>query len=71
VKRCAFCFKDVNQDDEENYHEVVSWVNGPKLDGPKLRAQTGSMAHKSCIDKLVHGQAPDQEGLFSDDGDTD
>jgi hypothetical protein len=39
-------------------------VNGPKLDGPKLREQTGKLAHKSCIDLLVAGQAPDQERLF-------
>ncbi len=64
MKTCAFCFNKVDQDDEENYREVVSWVNGPKLDGPKLRRQTGSMAHKVCVDKLVQGQAPDQEGLF-------
>lgn len=67
MKACSFCFKLTDQDDPETYHEVTSWVNGPKLDGPKLRQQTGSIACKSCIDKLVVGQAPDQEGLFSDD----
>jgi hypothetical protein len=62
--QCYFCNKEVDQDDEDNYREVSSWVNGPKLDGPKLRSQTGNVAHKDCVDKLVHGQAPDQEGLF-------
>jgi hypothetical protein len=66
VKSCAFCFQPVDQDDTDNYHEVASWVNGPKLDGPKLRQQTGAVAHKSCVDKLVQGQAPDQEGLFDE-----
>ena len=61
---CKFCFERVNIDDPETYHEVKSWVNGPKLDGPKLREQTGRYAHKSCIDLLVAGQAPDQERLF-------
>lgn len=65
---CDFCSKEVNLDDEENYHEVTSWVNGPKLDGPKLRERTGNVAHKSCIDKILAGQAPDQEGLFDDLG---
>jgi hypothetical protein len=68
---CHFCKKDVDLDDEELFRQVTSWVNGPKLDGPVLREQTGAFAHHYCIEMLIHGQAPDQEGLFSDDGDTD
>jgi hypothetical protein len=49
--------------DENNYVEVGSWVNGPKLDGPKLRVQTGRVAHKSCIDATIAGQAVDQPEL--------
>lgn len=63
---CAFCFDPVNTEDEENYREVSSWVNGPKLDGPKLREQTGRVAHKLCVEHLVAGQAPDQPELFDD-----
>lgn len=68
IHRCWFCHKPVDKDNEETYREVTSWVNGPKLDGPKLRTHTGALAHKSCIDNLVAGQAPDQEGLFDDLG---
>lgn len=61
---CDFCNNPVNLDDPETYHEVTSWVNGPKLDGPKLRERTGNVAHKDCVDKIIHGQSPEQEGLF-------
>jgi hypothetical protein len=61
---CRFCLNGLNPDDVDTYHEVKSWVSGPKLDGPKLREQTGNYAHKSCIDLLVAGQAPDQDRLF-------
>lgn len=61
---CAFCVRPVDLDDDETYHEVKSWVNGPKLDGPKLREQTGLVAHKACIDKVIAGQAADQPDLF-------
>lgn len=63
---CAVCGLDVDVDDPETYHEVKSWVNGPKLDGPKMREQTGEMAHKKCIDLMVAGQAPDQPTLLDD-----
>jgi hypothetical protein len=61
---CAFCSNRLDLDDPDNYREVISWVHGPKLDGPVLREQTGRMAHKDCIDKLRQGQAPDQEKLL-------
>lgn len=62
--RCKFCHQLINQDDEKNYHEILSWVHGPKLDGSSLRERTGRIAHKACIEKLKAGQAPDQEELF-------
>lgn len=62
--RCAFCDKRANPDDPDLYREVLSWVHGPKLDGPVLRERTGKVAHKDCVDKLRAGQAPDQEELF-------
>lgn len=57
---CAFCGHRANKDDPELYREVVSWVHGPKLDGPVLRQQTGNVAHKVCMEKVIRGQAPDQ-----------
>jgi hypothetical protein len=65
---CFFCEKaePVNTDDPETYHEAISWVNGPKKDGPVLRTLTGRVAHKTCVDKVIHGQAPDQPELFED-----
>lgn len=62
--RCSFCEEAVDRNDPDTYHEVKSWVNGPKLDGPKLREQTGRVAHKRCIELQVAGQAPDQPELF-------
>lgn len=62
--QCAFCEKQVDLDNTDNYREVTSWVTGPKLDGPVLREQTGRVAHQKCVDNLVHGQAPDQPELF-------
>ena len=64
IAECHVCGQQVDVDDHENYREVRSWVNGPKLDGPVLREQTGQYAHKACIMKLINGQAPDQEELF-------
>ena len=65
---CYFCDKRVDETDEENYRQVSSWVNGPKLDGPKLRQQTGLLAHKSCVKNVVAGQAPDQPTLLDEPG---
>ena len=62
--KCFFCTKPVDLDDEETFREVKSWVNGPKLDGPVLREQTGAVAHPECIRLIIHGQDPNQEGLF-------
>jgi hypothetical protein len=64
---CKFCLNGLDPDAEDTYHEVKSWVNGPKLDGPKLRERTGRLAHKSCIDLLVAGQDPIQPRLFEPD----
>lgn len=61
---CAYCPDQISPDDEDAYREVVSWVNGPKLDGPVLREQTGRRAHKKCIEMLIAGQSPEQESLF-------
>ena len=63
MANCAFCNQAVNLDDPETYHQVVSWVHGPKLDGPVLREQTGLLAHKDCIQNQIAGQAPDQPEL--------
>lgn len=62
--RCAFCLNEVDRDDPTNYYEVVSWVHGPKLDGPVLREKTGRVGHEECIKKMKEGQAPDQEALL-------
>lgn len=62
--RCPFCHQRVNPDDPDNYHEILSWVHGPKLDGSSLRERTGRTAHKECVQKVKAGQAPDQEELF-------
>lgn len=61
--RCPFCLKLADSNDPFTYREVTSWVHGPKLQSPVLRQQTGRIAHPACIDKLVHGQAPDQDEL--------
>lgn len=64
---CAFCFKGLTaqeiDDPEAVYRQVTSWVHGPKLQGPVLRMQTGKLAHKACIEKLINGQAPDQQSI--------
>lgn len=61
---CWFCGKHVDKDDTTNYRQVDSWVTGPKLDHPVLRQQTGNFAHHDCVQKVINGQAPDQEELF-------
>lgn len=64
---CPMCLErltpEVKDDPNAIYHEVVSWVTGPKLQSPVLRAQTGRIAHKTCIDKVLNGQSPDQESI--------
>lgn len=64
---CTFCEQPVDENDKDTYREVSSWVSGPKLDGPKLREQTGRVAHKHCVENLAHGQAPDQPLLITDE----
>lgn len=71
MKRCWFCLEMVTLDDPDTYRQVTSWVNGPKLDGPVMREQSGLVAHKKCVDNLVNGQAPDQPGLFDEENDID
>lgn len=61
---CPFCQREVDPDSPDVYHEAVSWVTGPKLDHPVLRERTGKVAHKDCIEKLIDGQAPDQEPII-------
>lgn len=63
---CRFCDKRLEVDDPTIYREVKSWVTGPKLDSPVLREQTGGLACRACIKKLVAGQAVDQEPLIPD-----
>lgn len=64
---CNFCFNNIDPDDEDTFKQVTSWVSGPKLDGPKMREQTGRLAHKSCIDLLSKGQDPlEQPRLFEE-----
>lgn len=68
MRACQFCGNPVDTDDTDNYVEVKSWVNGPKLDGPKLRRQTGSVAHMTCVNMIEAGQDPEtQEDLFTPD----
>lgn len=64
---CSFCFQPVTDDDPEIYRQVSSWVHGPKLDGPKLREQTGAVAHGECVRRAVAGQAADQPVLFEEE----
>jgi len=67
MRQCSFdCGQLVDTDNEDNYVEVTSWVNGPKLDGPKLRQQTGRVAHKDCVERVVHGQSVGQPDLFEE-----
>lgn len=60
MRPCAFCELPCSPDHSDTFHEVTSWVHGPKLDGPKLREQTGRIAHKYCVELAVSGQAADQ-----------
>lgn len=61
---CELCRESINADDPDNWRQVTSWVHGPKLQSPKLREQTGRLAHALCVTKVLNGQAPDQEELF-------
>lgn len=49
---------------DDAYHEMTSWVHGPKKDGSTYRNYTGRMAHKECIERAAAGIAPDQASLF-------
>ena len=66
-KFCAMCWEEIDSalkdDPEALYHEVVSWVTGPKLQSPVLRTQSGRLAHASCVHKVLDGQSPDQESI--------
>lgn len=66
MNACSFCEQPVDIENENTYREVSSWVNGPKLDGPKLREQTGRFAHPHCVENLVAGQSVDQPELFDE-----
>lgn len=64
---CYYCIKpftsEENDDPDATYRQVESWVTGPKAQSPVLREQTGRRAHKACIDKLIDGQAVDQDRI--------
>lgn len=64
---CAFCHHPIAAVELDNpeavYREVTSWVYGLKLQSPVLREQTGRLAHKTCIVKVLEGQAPDQDPI--------
>lgn len=66
-KCCPMCWQELKSeevyDPDAVYHEVVSWVTGPKLQSPVLRSRTGRLAHTTCIEKLLNGQSPDQEAI--------
>ena len=71
-QRCPFCREGVTDlDPEKIYREVTSWVTGPKLDSPKLREQSGRVAHKKCVENQAAGQAPDQPSLAAFLGEED
>lgn len=63
MKKCSLCNMPADENHPSTYHEVTSWVSGPKLDGPKLREHTGRIAHEYCIELAISGQAPDQPKL--------
>lgn len=67
MQSCSLCEEDLTPAELDNpeavYRQVTSWVHGPKLQGPVLREQTGLLAHKACIQKLIDGQAVDQDKL--------
>ena len=61
---CCRAFTPEEKDDPNGlYHEVVSWVTGPKLQSPVLRRQTMRLAHVTCVEKVLNGQSPDQETI--------
>lgn len=64
---CGLChieLTDAEIDDPNAiYRQVSSWVTGPKLQSPVLRSQTGAVAHRSCIEKVINGQSPDQQSI--------
>jgi hypothetical protein len=64
---CHFCLKaftpEESDDPDATYRQVESWVTGAKSQSPVLREQTGRRAHKECIDKLIDGQAVDQDRI--------
>jgi len=66
---CPFCSLPVDRENpDEFYREVVAWATGPKVQSPVLREQTGRLAHATCIQKQIAGQAVDQPDLFGEEG---
>lgn len=62
--RCALCYKPVLPHDKDTWKQVIGWVGGPRKDSMRLREDTGSYAHDSCVAKIQSGQALDQESMF-------
>lgn len=66
-KICSMCrekfFSGEKDDPDAIYVEVSSWVTGPKLQSPVLRSHTGRYAHSRCVQKVLDGEAPDQEPI--------
>jgi len=60
---CFFCYDGVDEDDINAYHEVSSWVRGPKKDSATLRKYTGRRAHGECVSRIAAGLAPRQKSL--------
>ena len=64
---CALgCGRVVNIDSPDSWKQVIGYVGGLKKDSMRLREDTGNFAHGDCVQRIMDGQAPDQESLFDD-----
>lgn len=61
---CVLCDQPIEPATENDaWKQVVGFVGGPKKDSMRLREDTGSFAHDDCIERIMNGQAPDQEEI--------
>jgi hypothetical protein len=56
-ENCAFCKARIDRDDSSTYHEVITWLRGPRRDSNLARNYTGRKAHRPCLLAVVQGRA--------------
>lgn len=72
MRRCAFCKRDIPDDDRNVFQEVTGWqrpgrgASGLTGSSIVLRQVAPGVAHATCIQRARMGLHPQQDPLWSE-----